>query len=235
MSRDRVQPIRERKLPERVAIDGPAASGKSTVAERLAHILGYLYFDTGVMYRAVTLAAIDCYGRVDDEQAVSSLVNELQIDVQQPTIDDGRKFDVLLNGQDITWEIRTEIIDANVSQVSTYPEVRKAMTAQQRRIAEKGKLVMVGRDIGTIVLPDAELKIFLDASPEVRAHRRFLEEIGRGEAPDYETILHSIIQRDRIDSSRKIAPLIAAEDAHIINTDHLSVEEVVNVILETYF
>lgn len=209
-----------------IAIDGPAASGKSTLAIRLASCLGFLYFDTGVMYRAVTLAALNEYQAVDDEELVTALAEQVQIDVQPPSKDDRRTMDVLLDGKDVTWKIRRPLVDRNVSRVSAYPGVRKAMTDQQRRIGMKGDVVMVGRDIGTVVFPDATYKIYLDASPEERAKRRCNERIARGEEACYEEILADIKFRDGIDSTRQHAPLKAAEDAFIINTDGKSIEEV---------
>lgn len=218
-------------LPLSIAIDGPAASGKTTVGERLAKIFGYLLFDTGIMYRAVTWAALHELGSVCDETAVSVLARRVVIDVRSPTTDDGRLADVLLDGKDITWEIRSPEVDANVSPVSAYAGVREAMTAQQRRIGLRGKVVMVGRDIGTVVLPDADLKIFLDASAQVRANRRLKEIISRGGKAVYEEVLAGLRQRDKIDSSREIAPLKPAKDAVIINSDLLSVDEVVSQIM----
>jgi len=220
------------KLPKTIAIDGPAASGKSTVAEKLAGSLGYLLFDTGVMYRAVTLAALETLHAVNNEQAVTSLAQHLQIDVQPPTKKDGRKYDVLLNGQDVTWQIRKSEVDANVSHVSAYPGVRLAMTGQQRRIGQRGEVVMVGRDIGTVVMPEAELKIYLDASVEERARRRFEEEQQRGETQSYPEILASMRRRDQIDSTRAIAPLRPASDAVIINSDGLDIEQVMQKVAE---
>jgi cytidylate kinase len=213
-------------LPKIIAIDGPAASGKSTIAEKLADQLHYLYFDTGVMYRAVTRVALDRFGSVNDEAAVTTVAEEIRIDVQPPSVADGRKSDVLIDHRDITWEIRSPDVNANVSQVSTYPGVRRAMTDQQRRIGSRGKVVMVGRDIGTVVFPDAEIKIYLDASLEERAHRRYHEELLRGEKVDFDKILDSLKRRDKIDSTRIIAPLKPAEDANNINTDGLSIEQV---------
>ncbi len=131
-----------------IAIDGPAASGKSTLAQNLASALGYLYFDTGVMYRAVTLAALKSNTPVEDESAVTVIANELDLDVQPPRTDDGRQCDVLMDGEDVTWEIRSPAVDGNVSQVSMYPGVREAMTKRQREIGLRGAVVMVGRDIG---------------------------------------------------------------------------------------
>ena len=212
--------------PTTIAIDGPASSGKSTLGFLLAEELGYLYFDTGVMYRAVTLAVIEHGLAIDDEEQIGRLAHQVRIDVQPPSVDDGRTSDVLLDGEDVTWTIRKEAVNAAVSPVSTYAAVRDAMTAQQRRIAHENKVVMVGRDIGTVVMPDAELKIYLDASVEVRAERRYQELLARGLEADYEQVLQSLQNRDRIDSSREIAPLKPAEDAVIINADNLGIQEV---------
>jgi cytidylate kinase len=212
--------------PKTIAIDGPAGSGKSTLGFLLAEELGYLYFDTGVMYRAVTLAAIQHGLAIEDEERIGQLANRVRIDVRPPTVNDGRASDVLLDGEDVTWAIRREAVNAAVSPVSTYAAVRAAMTAQQRRIAHENRVVMVGRDIGTVVMPDADLKIYLDASVEVRAERRYQELLARGEAADYDLVLASLQNRDRIDSGRKIAPLKPAEDAVIINADDLGIQEV---------
>ncbi len=222
----------EMPIPQIIAVDGPAASGKSTIAELLAQSLGYLYFDTGVMYRAVTLAALRQLQAVTDERAVTHLAETVHIDVREASQDDGRKSDVVLDGVDITWEIRAPEVDANVSVVSAYPGVRVAMTEQQRRIGKRGRVVMVGRDIGTVVLPDADLKIFLKASPEERAKRRFEEEKSRNRDADYQEILENMRKRDAIDSSRKVAPLVAASDAHIIETDGKTRDEVVEEIYQ---
>ena len=219
------------KLPKTIAIDGPAASGKSTLAEKLAGTLGYLLFDTGVMYRAVTLAALETLHAVDNEMEVTSLAEGVQIDVEPPTKNDGRKYDVLLNGEDVTWQIRLPEVDANVSHVSAYPGVRKAMTAQQRRIGQRDGVIMVGRDIGTVVLPEAELKIYLDASVEERARRRFEEVQMRGENQTYPEILASMRRRDQIDSTRAVAPLRPAKDAVIINSDGLNIEQVLEKVV----
>jgi cytidylate kinase len=212
--------------PKTIAIDGPASSGKSTLGCLLAEDLGYLYFDTGVMYRAVTLAAIQHGLAIEDEDGIGLLANQVRIDVRPPSVEDGRAYDVLLDGEDVTWAIRMEAVNAAVSPVSTYGAVRDAMTEQQRRIAHENPVVMVGRDIGTVVMPDADLKIYLDASVEVRAERRYKERLERGEEADYDQVLKSLMNRDRIDSGRKIAPLRPAEDAIIINVDHLGVLDV---------
>jgi len=212
--------------PMTIAIDGPAASGKSTLGALLAEELGYLYFDTGVMYRAVTLAALKRGLKIEDEKAVGELAQTVRIDVRPPSVMDGRAYDVLLDDEDVTWEIRKDAVNANVSPVSTYAAVREAMTEQQRRIAHENKVVMVGRDVGTVVVPEADLKIFLDASVEVRAHRRYQEMVERGEEPDFNAVLQSLKNRDRIDSSRAIAPLKPAEDAMVIQADCLGIRQV---------
>ncbi|MDT8897454.1 (d)CMP kinase [Thermanaerothrix sp. 4228-RoL] len=214
-----------------IAIDGPAASGKSTVGERLAKALGYLFFDTGVMYRAVTWVALQRLGSVEDEAAVTRLAEVVQIDVQPPSQNDGRQADVWVDGDDVTWAIRRPEVDQWVSRVAAYPGVRQAMTQQQRRIGLRGKVVMIGRDITTVVLPEAEAKIYLDASVEERARRRYLERKARGEEVNYEEILESLRQRDHLDSTREVAPLRVAPDAIVVNTDGLSVDEVVQKIL----
>ena len=214
-----------------IAIDGPAASGKSTLAERLARCLGFFYFDTGVMYRAATLAALEDLGGVEDEETVTNLTEAIRIDVQPPSIADGRIMDVLLNGEDVTWEIRTPRVDRNVSPVSAYQGVRRILTERQREIGLRGNMVMVGRDIGTVVFPDARYKIYLEASPEERARRRLKEFLCRGETRTFEDILQSILRRDGIDSNRKYAPLKPAPDAVIIDTEGKTIEEVLEETL----
>jgi len=217
--------------PSTIAVDGPAASGKSTIGGLLAERLGYLYFDTGVMYRAVTWAAIEQGISVDDEPAVDSLAERLQIDVIRPTVDDGRQYTILADGQDVTWEIRRPEVDMGVSPVSAYAGVRAALTAQQRRIAQKGRIVMVGRDIGTVVLPGADLKIYLDATLQERADRRYRETLARGEAADFDQVLASVQRRDEIDSGRALAPLRAARDAIVIDTTAMGIQEVLERVL----
>lgn len=212
--------------PDIIAIDGPAASGKSTLAERLAAYLDYMFFDTGIMYRVVTLAALRKLGATDNESEVAHISETVVIDVRPAGDENRRKACVFLDGADVTGEIRSTEVNAHVSQVSAYPDVRRALTEQQRRIGLRGSIVMVGRDIGTVVLPEADVKIYLDASAEERARRRFEEVKRRGESENYETILQSIQQRDRIDSTRAVAPLVAASDAIRIDTDPLTEEEV---------
>jgi CMP/dCMP kinase len=217
-------------LPNLIAIDGPAGSGKSTIAEKLALDLDYLYFDTGVMYRVATLAALRKFDSVDNEEAISELAEQIQIDVRPPSMPDGRLYDVYMDNEDVTWEIRRPEIDRNVSQVSAYAGVRAAMTGKQRIIGQRGQVIMVGRDIGTVVFPEADLKIYLDASVEVRAQRRFDEIIGRGQPASFPEILEAMKRRDKLDSTRAIAPLRAAEDAIILNTDGLDICQVLTKV-----
>lgn len=219
------------KRPSIIAIDGPAASGKSTIGRRLAERLGYVYFDTGVMYRAVTWAALAGGIPIEDEAGVTALAERLIIDVILPTVEDGRQYTVLADGQDVTWQIRRPEVDRGVSPVSAYPGVRAALTAQQRRIGRRGEIVMVGRDIGTVVLPDADLKIYLDASVDERARRRYREILARGAEADYEAVLASMRRRDRIDSGRALAPLRVADDAIVIDTTPLSLDQVLERVV----
>lgn len=221
----------ERSPYSTIAIDGPAGSGKSTVGAALARRLGYTYFDTGVMYRAVTDAALKRGIPIHDEAAITQLAQTLHIDVLPPTAADGRQYTVLADGEDVTWDIRRPQVNANVSIVSQYPGVRRAMTPQQRRIAERGGVVMVGRDIGTVVLPDADLKIYLDATLEERARRRWREERARGQERPFEQVLADVRGRDELDSRRAVAPLRPADDAVILDTTHMSEEEVIERVV----
>lgn len=212
--------------PSIIALDGPAASGKSTLGNKLAISLGYLFFDTGIMYRAITWIALQRDMNLKDEAAITELAQKAQIDIRPPSKSDGRPCDVVISEKDVTWEMRGSEVDANVSVVSAYAGVRKALSEQQRRIGMRGKVVMVGRDIGTVVLPEADLKVYLDASAEERARRRYDELIARGEKADYDEILKKVIERDRIDSTRAVAPLRPADDAVIIDSDKMNVEQV---------
>ncbi|MCE5259101.1 MAG: (d)CMP kinase [Chloroflexi bacterium] len=215
-----------------IAIDGPAASGKSTVGGALAARLGYIYFDTGVMYRAVTWAALEQGIAIEDEPAITALAQRLVIEVTPPTVLDNRQYTVLADQVDITWEIREPRVNQHVSPVSAYPGVRAALTIQQRRIGAQGGVVMVGRDIGTVVLPNADLKIYLDATLEERINRRLREALARGMQLTYEDVKLDLQKRDRIDSTRATAPLTIAPDAVVIDTTPLTIEAVVTRIEE---
>lgn len=210
-----------------IAIDGPAAAGKSTVALLLAERLGILLFDTGALYRAVTLSALRQGTDLASEQDLARIASSAEIDLKPASVADGRQADVYLNGEDVTWEIRTPEVDANVSQVAAQPAVRDALLAAQRRIADGARVVMVGRDIGTVVTPDAGTKIYLDASVEERARRRYHDLRSQGVDTEFASVMDDIRERDYKDSSRATAPLRAADDAVRIMTDGLSVDEIV--------
>ncbi|MAT98077.1 MAG: cytidylate kinase [Anaerolineaceae bacterium] len=224
-----------KKTPEPIgviAIDGPAASGKSTVGRLLAEKLNFLYLDTGCMYRAITWAALQHEIDVADETAVTQLAHDIQIDIQPVREEDGRHYTVLVDGQDITWQLRTPAVDANVSQVSSYLGVRQEMVKRQRAFGQRGAVVMVGRDIGTVVMPDAPLKLFITASAEERARRRTRDRKTQGHSADYDRILADVQRRDKIDSSREHSPLRPAADAIRIDSTDQPPEEIVDAILQ---
>jgi cytidylate kinase len=228
-------------MPSTIAIDGPAASGKSTIGALLAERLGYIYFDTGVMYRAVTWVALQRGIPIEDEAAVTCLSECLTIEVTRPTVDDGRQYTVYADGEDVTWDLREPAVNEYVSPVSAYPGVRRSLVAQQRRIAQQGTIVMVGRDIGTVVLLGADLKIYLDATVDERAWRRYVEvyerrtsqrpERGSSVDSEYRSIHEALARRDRIDSTREHSPLRPAEDAIRIDTTDMTVDEVLSHVL----
>jgi len=218
-------------LPRTIAIDGPAGAGKSTIGALVAERLGYLFLDTGAMYRAVALAAQRKQIDPDDAAKLTTVAAAVRITIGPPTKQDGRAYTVLLDGSDVTWEIRSADIDRSVSQVARVPGVRDAMVAQQRALAGKGRVVMVGRDIGTVVLPDAEKKIFLTASASERARRREEELASRGERRPRQELLNEILRRDRLDTERTVSPLKAADDAVVVQTDGLSVKEALEGVL----
>jgi CMP/dCMP kinase len=213
-----------------ITIDGPAAAGKSVLGQRLAHRLGYLYFDTGVLYRAVAWLALKRGVRASDGSGLTRLAQQANIGVEKPACADGRQYTVTVDGADVTWEIRGADVEAIVSPVAATPGVREALRERQRQIGLAGKVVMVGRDIGTVVLPEADLKVYLTASPEERARRRYLELRARGAAADMAAVRASIDERDRIDSQRSVAPLKPADDALVIDSDGLSIEEELGII-----
>lgn len=219
-------------LPSTIAIDGTAASGKSTVGARLARSLGYMFFDTGVMYRAVTRAALDRKIDIENAEDVSQLAESIVIEVKPSDRPDEHQAIVLVDGQDVTTGIRTPAVEANVSRVSSYPRVRAALTRQQRHVAAAGSIVMAGRDIGTVVLPEADLKIFMRASAEERATRRYNETVAQGKPANFAEILAAIRERDRQDQEKPISPMIPASDAIVVDTDQLEIEEVLAQLIE---
>lgn len=221
-------------LPKTIAIDGPAGAGKSTIGRLLAQRLGYLFLDTGVMYRAVSLAALRRGISSSNEPTLAQVAETLPIDIRMPGEEetDGRLSTVIVGDEDITWEIRRPEVEAVVSEIAAHPSVRKALVKQQRRLARQGPVVMVGRDITTEVLPDADLKIYLDASLEERARRRYDELVERGRDVTYEQVAAEIAHRDDLDMHRAAGALRQADDAIRVFTDGLSVEETLERILE---
>ena len=210
-----------------IAIDGPAGAGKSTVAKRLAKELGYCYVDTGAIYRTVAYF-LDLLGvSPKDVDGVERYIDELTINIEYDA--DGVQH-MIMNGMDVSGEIRTQDISQKASLVSAHAVVREVLLDMQRSVARKNNVIMDGRDIGTVVLPDADVKIFLTASPEVRAKRRTDELIAKGQKAVYDTILKEIIQRDYQDTHRPIAPLKQADDAVLVDTSDLNIEEVLATI-----
>jgi cytidylate kinase len=216
--------------PTMITIDGPAGTGKSTLGALLAQRLGYLYFDTGVMYRAVTLAAVqrklDCANQAEMEQLAKHVV----IDVVPPTVADGRQYTVLLDQEDVTRQIRSPNVEQQVSIVSKHPGVREELIRQQRAIGERGDVVMVGRDIGTIVVPDAPCKLYLQTSLAERARRRFADEQAKGREVSLEQVQAEMTRRDDLDSH----VIYAAEDALILHTDTLTPDESVEWVIARF-
>lgn len=213
----------------KIAIDGPASSGKSTVAKIIAKNLGYTYLDTGAMYRSATYIALT-HGYTGKEVAL--ILEELaKKPISFKKAEDGSQL-VFLGDEDVTLAIRQNDVTNNVSWVSALPEIREELVQQQRRIAQAGGIIMDGRDIGTVVLPDAELKIFLVASVEERAERRYKENLEKGIESDFETLKEEIAARDYKDSHRKVSPLKTADDALVFDTTGISIEGVVEFIQE---
>ncbi len=212
-----------------MSIDGPAGSGKSTVARRLAERLGLHYLDTGAMYRAVAVAGMRAGADLDDDAAMSEVAATSRIEFEHDT---GSMLPtrVLLDGDDVTREIRTPQADEAVSRVARLPGVRKVMVARQREMAARSDLVVEGRDIGTVVFPDADVKVYLTAAPEERAGRRHAELVERGEDIALDEVLAQMQSRDHADATRKDSPLTVAEDAHELDTTGLTIDEVVEAI-----
>ncbi len=218
-----------------IAVDGPAAVGKTTVGRRLASRLGWTFLDTGVLYRALAWLALERGIPVDDDSALSELAASLSVRVSRPSVADGREADVLLLGVDVTWQIRAPAVDRVVSVVAGLPGVRAALVDPQRQAASLEGAVVVGRDIGTVIFPDAALKVYLEASIEERARRRAAELASRGGAVDIQEVLAELRQRDALDSGRPTAPLAVATDAVLVPTDARSVDEVVDGLLALWW
>jgi cytidylate kinase len=224
----------EGEMPSTIAIDGPAGAGKSTIGRLLAERLRSLFLDTGAMYRAVALAALREGISTTNEPRLADLAERLPIHIERPVPGetDGRPYTVLVGDEDVTWEIRKPAVESVVSAIASWPSVRTQLVNQQRRMASLGPVVMVGRDITTEVLPDADLKIYLDASLQERARRRYVELQERRREVRYEQVEAEIEDRDAQDMHRAAGALRQAEDAIVVNTEGLSIEESLDMIMD---
>ncbi len=217
-----------------IAIDGPAGSGKSSLARRVAGMLGYLYMDSGAMYRAVALKSLQQNVPLTDEARLSDIAREAHIELRRPTPEQesaGAKNCVFLDGAEVTEDIRTADVALAASRLATIHEVRRVLVAQQQRAGVGGGIVMEGRDIGTVVFPGAELKIFLDASPEVRAERRWKEHQEKGHSITLAEVMEEVHERDRRDRERKVSPLVPAADAVLVDNTAMGIEETARIIV----
>ena len=212
----------------KIAIDGPAGAGKSSISKKVAKALGYIYIDTGAMYRTVGLKAVRCGIDTKDSEGVASILPTLDIDIRH----EGVEQHIFLDGENVSDQIRTPEISMAASNVSAIPAVRAALVDLQRKLAENHDVVMDGRDIGSFVLPDAEVKIFLTASVEARAQRRYKELLEKGETVDFDTVKEDMILRDKQDSTRAVSPLVVADGATVIDTSKLNFEESINAVIE---
>ena len=219
-------------LPKTIALDGPAAAGKTSVASAVAQALGYLFVDTGAFYRAVTLAAIRAGVPSTAHAALVEVARRVRLDIGAASAGSTGQYTVLLDGEDVTQAIRAPEVEADVSAVSAVPGVRDVLNQRYRELAAAHeRVIMAGRDIGTVVLPDADLKIYLDASPEVRADRRYAQAVAEGRAASRQVTQKALVGRDQYDSQRAVAPLRAAPDALRINTDALDIAAVIARVL----
>jgi len=215
-----------------IAIDGPAAVGKSTMGKIIARELGFLYIDTGAIYRAITWKVLKNNINAYDEDMISNLVSNICITIERAnskSLND--YYHIFVDGEDVTEEIRNPRIDQNVSQIAKLPKIRKQLIYLQRKLAEKGNIVMEGRDIGSVILPQADIKFYFTAPEEERIKRRYKELTNKGYSIDYEVVKKQIAQRDEIDSKRKYAPLIKAKDAILVDSTEKSIEEVKDKVL----
>lgn len=219
-------------MPNTIAVDGPAGSGKSTVSFAVAQRIGYLFVDTGAFYRAITFLALEQHSAPRESAQVVALAERVHLDMTPNLADDGRQYTLLADGRDITPYIHSPHVDAYVSAVAAIPGVRAAMLGAQRALAQRGRVIMAGRDIGTVVLPDADLKIYIDASLEKRAERRYQQRIRNGEPADLDAIREGLRQRDLVDSGRETAPLLRAQDAKYLDTSNLTFEEAVEAVYQ---
>lgn len=209
-----------------VAIDGPSGAGKSSVSKTAANQLGFIHVDTGALYRALAFTAIKNNVNIDDEISLKKLLNSTNVEISFINNEQA----VLVNGEDVSGEIRSEEVSIGASNISKYPIVREFLLGLQRELAEKNNVIMDGRDIGTVVLPNADVKIFLTASPEKRAERRYTQLLEKGVKMEYNVILEDIIKRDYQDSHREIAPLKPSGDSILLDTSDMSFDESVDAI-----
>jgi len=219
-------------LPNTIAVDGPAGSGKSTVAFAVSQRIEYLFIDTGAFYRAITLLAIERQLNFDDPQQIAQLAQKTRLDMTPDPGDDQRQYTLLADGEDITLKIHSPLVDSKVSVVAANPAVRDALMDVQRMVARRGKAILAGRDIGTVVLPDADLKVYIDASLDIRAERRYQQRIDNGETADLDAIREAMRARDQYDSSRKTAPLQRANDAIYLDTTTLTLDESIEALYQ---
>jgi CMP/dCMP kinase len=214
-----------------IAIDGPVGSGKSTLARRVAQMMGYVYFDTGAMYRAVAIKALRGGVSLEAAEQLTMLAGETRIDLRQEEVTQSGAQQVFLDGQDVTTAIRTPEVAQAASKIAVVPGVRKVLVAEQRRAGEQGGVVMEGRDIGSVVFPDADLKIYLTAAPETRAERRWLEHRQKNDLIDLPQTLEEIRERDRRDRGRISSPLVCASDAVVVDSTAMEPEEVARLVV----
>ena len=210
-----------------VAIDGPAGAGKSSISKIVAKKLGYLYIDTGAMYRGITWALLNAGISIDDVDAVEAALSKIQLELRV----EETGLSVWVNGTDVSQDIRTQYVTSHVSQVAAQKAVRTKLVEMQRHMASAGGVILDGRDIGSVVLPNAELKVYLTASVETRGHRRWLE-LKDSENISLEEVCRTVAERDAMDMNRKESPLVCVDDAVVVETDHLSIEETVQTLVD---
>ncbi len=223
--------VTKTRAPLTIAIDGTAGSGKSALGSLVAARLDYLFVDTGAFYRALTLAALRAQVPLEDGPALAALTQDLDIRIEPPTVADGRQYTLRLGTEDVTWAVRSQAVDAGVSPVAAQAAARAALLPLQQRLARRKGVVMAGRDIGTVVCPEAKVKVFLVADLETRAKRRRQELAKRGSDITSAEAAENLADRDRIDSNRATAPLVQAPDAIVLDTSELSLEEEVAIVL----